>query len=61
MNNQNNQGFLVTQVFQDANPTYFAHDLDRPIRSYTVPSLYDLNHGLVYPKFGKNERFEMSM
>lgn len=58
MNNQNNQGVPINQATQGVNPTYLAHDLDKPIRSYASPNLYDFNPEITYPTFGENVQFE---
>lgn len=59
--NQNNQGIPANQNAQEQNPTYLAHDLDRPLRSYALPNLYDFNLGITYPRFSKNSRFEIKL
>ena len=59
MNNQNNQDIPANQHAQESNLPYLAHDLDRPIRSYALPNLYDFNPGIAYPTFGENIRFEI--
>ncbi|KAA0054793.1 uncharacterized protein E6C27_scaffold437G00780 [Cucumis melo var. makuwa] len=46
MNNQNNPAH---QNAKEQNLTYLAHDLDKPIRSYASPNLYDFNLGIFLP------------
>lgn len=59
MGNQNNQNNLANQNFWGQNPTYLAHDLNWPIRSYASPNLYDFNPSIIYPAFGETARFEI--
>ncbi|KAA0051815.1 hypothetical protein E5676_scaffold609G00900 [Cucumis melo var. makuwa] len=56
MNNQNNPAYQNTQ---EQNPAYLAHDLDKPIKSYASPNLYDFNPGIAYLAFGENVGFEI--
>lgn len=53
-NKPNNKGVPLNRAAQEPNPTYLAHDLDRSIRSYTLPNLYDLNSGIAYIEFDEN-------
>lgn len=58
-NNQNNQGIPTNQAAQEPNPAYLAHDLDRPIRFYALPNLYDFNLAMAYPTFCETSLFEI--
>lgn len=58
MNNQNNQSVTINLVAQEPNPAYLAHNLDRPIRSYALPNLYDFKPRIAYPEFDENSHFE---
>ncbi|KAA0047845.1 hypothetical protein E6C27_scaffold133G001090 [Cucumis melo var. makuwa] len=52
--NQNNKGVATNQNAQEQNPTYLAHYMDKPIRSYASQNLYDFNPCITYPTFGEN-------
>ena len=37
------------------------HDLNRPIKVYASPNLYDFDSSIVYHVFGENAQFEIKL